>query len=308
MNDEHRNVRLPLSEPHSNPWWLRAFAASIIGLLVGSVWLLARQGPRVPVYRGKSLPVWLRTYGWSSSSRLHSREWNEADDAVRHLGTNCIPVLLRMIREKDSKLKLRLLSLAQKQRLIRFHFTTAAERNVEASRAFIALGDTARGAVPALARLYDEDLSANSLGAIADALAWIGPASKPAISVLLRAATNSDSKVRANALWALGEIRAEPELCVPALVHALGDSDEWAQLSAAHALGMFGTEAQSAIPSLRELTNSPRVFNSPGMTRLQVIFEAKNALRKIDSGAVSPSSKTFPESAIPATDWFLSPQ
>ena len=270
--------------------------------------MLARQGPRVPVYCGKSLPIWLRNYGWSSSARLHSREWNEADDAVRHMGTNCIPVLLRMIREKDSKLKLRLLSLAQKQRLIRFHFTTVAERNVEASRAFIALGDTARGAVPALARMYDEDLSANSLGAIADALAWIGPASKPAISVLLRAATNSDSKVRANALWALGEIRAEPKLCVPALVHALGDSDEWAQLSAAHALGMFGTEAQSAIPSLRELTNSPRVFNSPVMTRLQVTLEAKNALRKIDSGAVSPSSKTFPESAIPAMDWFLSPQ
>ena len=99
MSDEHRNVRLPLSEPHSKPWWLRAFAASVIGLLVGSVWLLMRQGPRVPVYRGKSLPVWLRTYGGSSPSSLHSREWIEADDAVRHLGTNCIPVLLRMIRE-----------------------------------------------------------------------------------------------------------------------------------------------------------------------------------------------------------------
>jgi hypothetical protein len=71
----------PPNKPHSNPWWLRAFAASFIGLLVGSVWLLARQAPAIPVYRGKSLPVWLRTYGWSSSSRLDSRERIEADDA-----------------------------------------------------------------------------------------------------------------------------------------------------------------------------------------------------------------------------------
>jgi hypothetical protein len=106
MSDEHGNVSLPVSMPDASPWWLRGVAASIIFLLVASVWFLARQGPRVPVYRGKSLPVWLRTYAVSSSSRLHSREWNEADDAVRHMGTNCIPVLLHMIREKDSKLKL----------------------------------------------------------------------------------------------------------------------------------------------------------------------------------------------------------
>jgi hypothetical protein len=133
MSDEHGNVSLPVSMPDASPWWLRGVAASIIFLLVASVWFLARQGPRVPVYRGKSLPVWLRTYAVSSSSRLHSREWNEADDAVRHMGTNCIPVLLHMIREKDSKLKLLVMSLARKQRVVRLHFVAAAERNVEAS-------------------------------------------------------------------------------------------------------------------------------------------------------------------------------
>ena len=42
-----------------------------------------------------------------------------------------------MIREKDSKLKLLLISLARKQRLVKMPFVPAAERNVEASRAFI---------------------------------------------------------------------------------------------------------------------------------------------------------------------------
>lgn len=306
MGHKHEDVRLPVSKADAKLWWLRGVAASFIVLLAGSVWLLAHQGSRVPVYRGKSLPVWLRTYAGSSSPGLHSREWNKADDAVRHMGTSCIPVLLHMIREKDSKLKLVLVSLARKQRLVKTHFVPAAERNVQASRAFIALGDMAKGAVPELVKMYDEDLSAHSRSAIEDALGWIGPASRPAISVLLRAATNSDSRVRADALWALGEIHAEPELCVPALIHALSDSDDWARLSAAHALGMFGTEAQSAIPSLRELTNFPSVF--PGMMKLQVNLEARNALEKIDSGVVSPSRKTVPESGTPAADWFLSPQ
>ena len=117
MRDEHENVRLPMSKAGASPWWRGGITASVVVLLLVSVCLLARQGPRVPAYRGKSLPVWLRTYGASSSSGRHSREWNEADDAVRHMGTNCVPVLLRMIREQDSSLKLLLISLAQKQRL-----------------------------------------------------------------------------------------------------------------------------------------------------------------------------------------------
>jgi hypothetical protein len=308
MGDEHRNVRLSRDERRSNLWWLTTFAASIVIFLIGSVWFLLPQAPRVPVYHGKALTVWLRTYASSSSSGRYSREWNEADDAVRHSGTNCIPILLRMIREKDSKLKLLVVSLARKQRIVKMHLVTAAERNVEASRAFIVLGDMAKGAVPVLVKMYDEDLSADSRSAIEDALAWIGPASKPAIRLLLRSATNSDRRVRANALWALGEIRAQPELCVPVLTNALTDSDGWVQLSAAHALGMFGAQAQSAVPSLRQLTNVIGLFNSSGTVGLQVSLEARIALTKIESGAVSPPSRALPESGIPLTDWLLSPQ
>ena len=308
MGDECGSMRLSRNHRHANLWRPAAFAASIIILLIGLVWFLVPQVPRVPVYHGKALTVWLRTYASSSSSGRHSQGWNEADDAVRHLGTNCIPVLLHMIREKDSRLKLLVVSLARQQRIVKMHFVTAAERNVEASRAFIVLSDMAKGAVPALVKMYDEDLSADSRSAIEDALAWIGPASKPAIRLLLQSATNSDRSVRANALWALGEIRAQPELCVPVLINALNDSDGWVQLSAAHALGMFGAQAQSAVPSLRQLTNGIGLFRSSGTMGPRVSLEARIALTKIGSGAVSPSSRTVPESAIPLTDWLLSPQ
>ena len=145
MSGENGNGRLSRTERLSKPWRLWTFAASLIILLAVSVWFLIREAPRVPVYHGKALTLWLRTYAPSSSSGRGSREWKEADDAVRHIGTNCIPVLLHMIREKDSRLKLRLAALADKQRLIKIHFVPAAQRNVEASRAFIALGNMAKG-------------------------------------------------------------------------------------------------------------------------------------------------------------------
>jgi hypothetical protein len=308
MGDQHGNVNSPMSRPDASPWWSRGITALVIVVVLGAVWLLARQGPRVPAYHGKSLPVWLRTYAGSSSPGRHSREWNETDDAVRHMGTNCIPVLLRMIREKDAALKLLVMSWAQKQRVVRLRFVAAAERNVEASRAFIVLGDSGKDAVPALVEMYDGDLSAESRSAIGDALGWIGPAAKSAVPVLVRGAGDPNARVRANALWALGEIRAKPELCVPVLIHALTDSNEWVRLSGAHALGMFGAEARSAVPSLRQLTNSVGPFGASRTMGAQVGWEARNALRKIDPGVVAPSAESVPEAAIPAADWLLSPQ
>src|SRR5207247_11000326 len=101
----------------------------------------------------------------SSSATASSPERQEADDAVRHIGTNGIPLLLHLLRERDSKLKLRLIALAQKQHRIKIYFLPARERNVAASRAFIALGDTAKDAVPRLVKIYDENISFESQSA-----------------------------------------------------------------------------------------------------------------------------------------------
>lgn len=273
-------------------------------MLIVLVCFLVGHDSRRLVYQGKSLALWLQTY---TSSTRGSPEWKAADEAVRHTGTNAIPVLLHLIQQKDSALKLRLVALAQMQPLIKFHFLPAAQRNIQASRAFIVLGDTAKGAVPALVKMFDESLSADSLSAIEDALGWIGPTAKPAIPVLLRTSTNSNARVRANALWALGEIHAEPQLCVPALLEGLNDSDSWARLSAAHALGMFGTNAQLAIPALTELTKFPPNMRAPGGTVIvtQVALEARNALRKIGAPTDESPQEPLPSFGVPTPDWPL---
>jgi HEAT repeat protein len=281
--------------------------ALAILLLLGLLWFLTGQVPHEPVYRGKALTFWLQTYDPSSPLGRGSREWNETDDAVGHIGTNAIPVLLRMLRETDSSLKLGLVALAQRQHVIKIHFVPAPTRNIEASKAFIVLGDAAKDAVPDLMKAFDENNSIESRSAIEEALGWIGPAAQPAVPLLLQAATNANKEVRADALWALGDICCDPQLCVPALIHALGDSDAGARLSAVHALGMFGTDAQSAVPALRELTKPPKAISVFSMTD-QVLMEARNALRKINPNAVSPSSESSTAFDIPAASQAFPPR
>jgi hypothetical protein len=309
MGGKHESARLVGTGQSRRSWRPRTFAVLAILLLLGLLGYLGEQVPPDPIYGGKALSLWLQTYDPSSPFGRGSREWNEADDAVRHIGTNAIPALLQMLREKDTDLKLRVEALAQKQRVIKIHFIPAPVRNVEASMAFIVLGDAAKDAVPDLMKIYDENNSVESQSAIEDVFSWIGPAAKPAIPLLLRAATNSNNQVRANALWALGGIHAEPQLCVPKLIQALGDSDESAQLSAAHALGMFGTDAQSAVPALMELTNIHNNIHKiiTGFS-LQTPFEAAQAIKKINSSIDSPSNESVSEFDIPTAEPLPPPQ
>jgi len=286
-------------------------ALAVIGLLAGFIWILAREGLRHPVYRGKSLEVWLRTYSPRSPYQLGSPHWKETDDAVRHIGTNGIQTLVRMIRAKDSNLKLTLVALAQKQHVIKVQFVPAADRNIEASRAFVALGEAGSNAVPLLMEAYEKNVTSQSRYAIADALAWIGPSAKAAVPLLLQAATNSDTRLRANALWALGDIHSQPELCVPVLIRALRDFNGPARLSAAHALGRFGADARPAIQPLTELAkpgaelSKPFVGKTPTIRTDQIseMLEARKALERI-----GPAVESLPEFGLPAADSAAEPK
>jgi hypothetical protein len=100
---------------------------------------------REPVYQGKPLSVWLIAYG--------------RDEAVRQAGTNALPTLLRMLRAKDSALKVKLMDLAQKQRFIHINYIPSDELNYRACSAFGVLRAKAQSAVPALIRIYEQNIS-----------------------------------------------------------------------------------------------------------------------------------------------------
>jgi HEAT repeat protein len=261
------------------------------------------------------LEVWLRTYAPRSPYQLGSPQWKETDEAVRQIGTNGIPTLVRMIRARDSKLKLTLVALAQKlaqkQHVIKVGFVPAADRNIEASRAFVALGDAGHDAVPLLMEAFGKDITSQSRYAIADALGWIGPSARAAVPLLLQAATNSDTRLRANALWALGDIHAQPEVCVPVLIHALGDFNGQARLSAVHALGRFGADARPAIEPLTELAKPRAELSKASAGRsatvmsdwISEVFEARRALERIGAG-----SEGVPDLGVPPAESVSEPR
>jgi HEAT repeat protein/beta-lactamase regulating signal transducer with metallopeptidase domain len=81
------------------------------------------------------------------------------------------------------------------------------------------------------------------------ALASMG---RPAFRPLASQLDNSNSTVRRNAAWAIGELTnmppSERDSAVPQLITLLSDSDEWVRMAAARALGELRNE--SAVPRL----------------------------------------------------------
>jgi HEAT repeat protein len=223
---------------------------AILLAVIGGVVLWRVNKPRDPMYREEPLSQWLEEY--DPRGLINNKE--EVDAAVRHIGTNAIPILLEMLRSKDNPLKRAVLRQAERAELI--WVSLARERDVEAERGFEALGESAKDAVPALIEIYKKKISPESQMATALSFGCIGPPAKKAIPELLEGATNANTGLRQCVIQSLGKIHSEPEVSVPVLIRALDDSDQQTRYEAANALGAFGTNAKSAIPALVRLFKS----------------------------------------------------
>lgn len=186
---------------------------------------------------------------------------------------NSLRTLVRMLRARDSKLKLTVIEIAERQPFIRIKHTAAQERNHQARHAFEALGAQAKSAVPAIIEVANRNVSPTSALDAIDSLGFIGPSAAEAVPSLLRWATNADAQFRCDALFALGRIRSEPDRVVPALTNALVDPDPAVRVFALIALEEFGPEAKAAVPVLVEYQKSDTTTRS------------SSALKAIDSEA-----------------------
>jgi hypothetical protein len=123
-------------------------------------WLAWQAWPnREPVYRGKPLSYWLKGFdiGYNDPAKP---AFDESVEAVRQTNTNALPVLLRMLRTRDSDWKHRLTRLAQKQRLIKIDYVTADRERWAARQGFMALLDPcAEAAIPQLVEISKQETS-----------------------------------------------------------------------------------------------------------------------------------------------------
>ena len=114
----------------------------------------------------------------------------EAQQAVKAIGTNAIPILLEMIQARDSAFKTWLASALNRQRIIGFRLLPATEQRAMAFGGFEILGEEARAAAPALSSLIKDP----------------------------------DFGVRYTALESLGRVTSDKNLLVPLLLEACRDS------------------------------------------------------------------------------------
>src|SRR6266849_1668863 len=80
-------------------------AVLVVALIGGLGWLVLR--PREPAYQDKPLSAWLEQYYGSNLTLItdtNSPARLEAENAIRQIGTNGLPLLLRLISTRDSPL------------------------------------------------------------------------------------------------------------------------------------------------------------------------------------------------------------
>jgi HEAT repeat protein len=255
--------------------------------LVGLAWFCL--GFHEPAYQGKTLRVWMSAWHKNLLANQGSpgrAERDQAQAAIKSIGADALPMLLRMAGAKDSVLKKRLIALASKQSIIRFHLQPADDYHATATRGFSALGPDAKPAVPALIGLL-RDKDPQVRASAAQCLSLIGPEAANAVPDLIRtlnAEGNGYGPVLLNSMGALGAIHSEPETVVPLLLEYVnGPRKDWNYCGPAmDALGRYREKARVAVPAILPFLTDP-----DGSRR----FSADAALCAIDPEAAARAQK-----------------
>ncbi len=268
--------------------------AIVMFLLAGMALVLVENWRSAePSYQGQSLSHWLEQYYSTIGNASASAKQLESAAAIRHIGTNALPMLIRMLGSRDSRLKELMMKWSSKQNLVKFNFTPASQLRFRAQGGYTILGATAKAQVPELSRLLLNDAPAGVRQCAASALGSVGPEAESAAAALLVAAKDQDEQVRNSSLWALSHIQANPELVLPGLIEGLDDSFSIARENAAIALGRYGSRATSAIPAL---TRTMTINRAAHMALLAIDPKAASA-----SAAVLAAPPTMDDSAgVPA--------
>jgi hypothetical protein len=233
--------------------------AIVVGIGLG--WLALPRPAREPEYEGYPLSYWLL-----ARERLAERASPQAQNAVREVGTNAIPVLLRWMRYeipawrqqlRYSRLWGHLGSFARES--ARSLMTTRAERLADASAgAFKELGPEGRAAIPALIGLMD---NTNAPHTALRAMLALGDLGTNGLAPLVSAMQDRKYPLR---FWAVSEVSSrgatpdEADLITPPLLECLTDtSNPYIPLMAAMALGRNRQCPSLVVPYLIGcLTNS----------------------------------------------------
>ena len=267
-----------------------ALLAAAACLLVWGVW---RSDD--PVYQGKRLSVWLadcspnleyfarRDEAPDREERRDTQHALEAAAALRAMGTNAVPYLLKLASSRPSVLwsKAESMQLDQwvlihlKSRRLYDWMRSRVEKpwndHRRAENGFKTLGQRASPAVPQLIPLL-KSADWDTRETAADALGAIGPAAQEAVPVLIQCINDPEERVEDSAVEALFAIGMKPEVAVPALAKLL-EAEEGDFNRTLHLLANFGEKAKPAVPAILPFLETDDA---------QLRAKATNVLKQID--------------------------
>lgn|ERR1043166_238341 len=259
----------------------------VLVVFLGFVGCLLYFHRREPTYAGRPLSEWVQGLCQPSGSGFKGA----AEDAVLHIGSNAFPYLLKWLtysRPKWKEMSYRAANPICAQLYLSSPFNDEREELLfcGALSAVAILGPNASGMIPELLAVIHRSTTERPKLAAVGALARIGSGSMQLLiemiqssPLLIRIAAiteigktgtnaavavpvlieclNKDEGTAASAAEALGRIRLEPTIVIPALTQALRDPRDSVRLSAVAALAEFETEARTALPELLKLREDP---------------------------------------------------
>jgi hypothetical protein len=229
-----------------------------------AAWAIFRpERPPDPVFRGKALSK------WTDEVDPHTGQLTAAaSEAIRLMGTNALPYLLRETGTEDSGF------MEAVHGLFGSSPPDQLDHHERGVRGFRALGTM--GFDCAIQGLTNSDKLIR--WGCAAALLEIGKGSNAMIQPLIGRLNDEDANVRAQAAATLGCCSNYPSQVVPSLLKSLNDTNRPVQGAAALSLGRFGDESKMAFPVLLKMLADP----DP-----QLHFFVTNALKAIDPQAAA---------------------
>jgi hypothetical protein len=240
---------------------------SAIGLAFLAVYLLF---PGEPIHHGRRLSAWVEDL----HPRVGEARQQQAELALRAIGTNAVPYLVKLLQHREPRLLRELRGFSERTKTflrmdseLELPWVAVVERDMQLSAAFAALGPSARPAFPMLTNLL---LRPETATVSASALARLGP---EAFGALSRALENPQAQVRAAAAGVLGSMSGDLSKIIPALRIALTDSDKSVRINAVVSLGQIAEIDPEAvlddlIRGLRDSSPTVKIFAAELLARL----------------------------------------
>jgi hypothetical protein len=292
-----------------------AVCAAVIAIIIALI-------PHEPKYDGRALSEWIKD---SAPQKSPDPKTTSAVEAVRHIGTNGLPWLMKWISAKEPPAWQLKLTTANSRlpRWVRLRLLPSlfginsyyAHRRM-ALDGFLILGPVASPAVPALLQMVGsssgDSPAKGALGSIGTAglAQTLGVLTNRAGAPAVRAAAadwlrvnpefgraavvpaleqclrEKDAKVAKAAAHALVRLSAEPEPVVPFFIKLLQTGDILSRCDAAENLGAFREKARDAVPALVTALNDSDWYVRRAATKALFLI-APEALEQAIPGSVA---------------------